>query len=417
MPTPTNTPTPTPTPTPRYTLTTKDEDPYYKQFIEVEGVTVKAAAHVDPAALQLAAHMIDVMLDGREDIPECMADAGAGMLIIPIGDPMTSLPEYAHLKGGKDPLLGRSYDDTIRGLGGSIGLPNASTDEGYLLWTPPDPEVTAHEYAHSIHTLCFTSEDNARWNDFYDTARQANVFPGAYSMLTVYEFWAVLSNVYLGADRIFENGHRYEVRSILEREVPGVWEFLEEIYGLVITPTPEPGLLYVRYGIENGEAFPWRTQVGGTYEDDELGFSIDVPPAWYRIPDQDRHPDLAAVLRHPQGGYLDISATPLPNRNSLRSFAERIRDGMLEWTAKNFLMFEIDSFQEMREEGREFWYMTYRQQGTAEHCLEEGTALITLSSQYGQKPNVFVLRGTTCEVYLAYEFQRRDLLDMIASFR
>ena len=125
----------------------------------MEGVTVKAAAHVDPAALQAAAHIMDVMLDGRADIAECMANAGAGMLIIPKDDPLTSLPEYSHWKGKSDPNAGRSYDEIIRGSGGhpQPGHPDdAATDETHLLWTPPDPEVTAHEYAHSIQNFCFT---------------------------------------------------------------------------------------------------------------------------------------------------------------------------------------------------------------------------------------------------------------------
>ena len=231
---------PTPTPTPRYTLTTRDDDPYYKQFIEVKGITVKAAAHVDPAALQAAAHIMDVMLDGREDIATCMAEAGAGMLIVPKDDPLTSLPDYAHLKGGKDPKAGRSYDEIIRGLGGAPDQPDASTDETHLLWTPPNPEVTAHEYAHSIQNICFTTEDHANWDALYDVARRANPFPptfaGKYAMLDKDEFWAVLSNVYLGADHVLDPGNRAKIRSVLESDVPGVWNFLEEIYGVVTTP-------------------------------------------------------------------------------------------------------------------------------------------------------------------------------------
>ena len=41
---------------------------YYTQFITLPGVTLKAAAKVDPAAMQEAAEILRVMLDGRQDI-------------------------------------------------------------------------------------------------------------------------------------------------------------------------------------------------------------------------------------------------------------------------------------------------------------------------------------------------------------
>ena len=368
---------------------------------------------------------MDVMLAGREDIAVCMANAGAGMLIVPKDDPLTSLPEYSHWKGKSDPNAGRSYDEIIRGSGGHP-QPNhpddAATDETHLLWMPPDPEVTAHEYAHSIQNFCFTPEDDAKWDALYDAARQADSLPknfaGWYAMLNRHEFWAVLSNVYLGADRVLDPGNRAKVRALLETEVPGIWDFLEEIYGVIVTPTPEPGLVYVHYGIEGGETFPWRTYVGGTYEDDELGYSIDVPPGWVEIPHERRHPSFAASFRHAQGGGLQVSAVPLRSRGSLRSFAEGTRDGWLEGHSKNSQMFEIDSFEERRDEGRESWIMTFRRQAHPVHCpVEDAMMLFTLSSQYEDKPYVFTLRSGVCQNSNLYDFQRQDLLDMFDSFR
>ena len=423
VPTPTPIPMPTATPTPRYRLIIRDEDPYYKQFVEVEGITVKAAAHVDPAALQAAAHIMDVMLDGREDIAECMANAGAGMLIVPKDDPLTGLPDYSHWKGKVDPNAGRSYDEIIRGSGGhpQPGHPdNAATDETHLLWMPPDPEVTAHEYAHSIQNFCFTQEDDAKWDALYDAARRTDPLPknfaGRYAMLNRHEFWAVLSNVYLGADRVLDPGNRTEIRTLLEAGAPGVWEFLEEIYGVLNTPTPEPGTVFVHYSTEGGETFPWRTYVGGTYEDDKFGYSIDVSPGWVDFPDKRTRPDFAMYLR--QGSaYLEISAVPLSNRDSLRSFAEALRDRWLERRSENFLMFEIDSFEERPNEGRESYLITYRSQYSARNCLEDGMALIALSSQYEAKPYVFILTSGTCRDSSSQDMRRQDLLDMLASFR
>lgn len=364
---------------------------------------------------------MDLMLEGREGIAECMADAGAGMLIIPKDDPLTSLPDYSHWKGRADPKAGRSYDEIIRGSGGhpQPGHPNsAATDEAHLLWTPPDPEVTAHEYAHTIQNTCFTQEDDTKWNALYDTARQLSLFPDSfaarYLMLDPHEFWAMLSNVYLGADRVLDPGNGARIRSLFETNVPGVWDFLEEIYGVIVTPTPDTGSLYVHYGLEGGETFPWRTYVGGTYQDDTFGYSIDVPPGWVDYPDRRTRPDFSMYFR--QGSaYLEISAVPLPNRDGLGSFAEGLRDRWQEDRSRDFLMFEIDSFEEQRE--GESWLMTYRSQYSARNCPEDGMALIALSSHYDDKPYVIILKSGTCRNSQGQARRHQDLLDMFASFR
>ena len=148
-----------------------------------------------------------------------------------------------------------------------------------------------------------------------------------------------------------------------------------------------------------------------------MGYSIDVPPGWVKDPDHRAQPDFAMYFRFAQRGYLDISAVPLPSRNSLGSFAERLRDGWLERGSKDSLMFEIDSFEERREEGRESWLMTYRRQYSAESCPRDEMALIALSSQYDEKPYVFILRSGICQSSLAQDVQRQDILNMFASFR
>ena len=388
----------------------------------MEGVTVKAAAHVDPAALQAAAHIVDVMLDGRKDIAECMADVGAGMLIVPKDDYITDLPEYAHLKGKvdyKDPGRERPFDGpnaVIRGQGGHREQPMASSAEEYLLRTPIDPRVTAHEYAHSIQNLCFSPEDHSKWNAFYETARQVNAFPGAYAMLDIYEFFAVLSTAYLDAS--LELGNRDSMRSDLSADLPGVWNFLEEIYG-VITPIPDSDPRYARYRTEEGDLSPWRIHIGWTYKDEELGYSIKVPRGWRENPyegQSDATAEFAAFFSHTAGGYLGIRAGPLPNRDSLGPFAKGTRDGWLDWNSKNSLAFKIQSFEERRNGSRESWFMTFLIQPSAEKCPEDAMALFTLSSQYDEKPKVFTLIGGICQNSYGYDSLRRDLLEMLISF-
>ena len=106
---------------------------YYTQFLSVKGVTIKATGKVDPAAFDVAADIIRPMLSGREDIPDCMADVGGGLAIIPRDEYVTTLPEYAYLKGRSD-FTDRTYESfQLRGLGGVKGQPVSSTSEESLL--------------------------------------------------------------------------------------------------------------------------------------------------------------------------------------------------------------------------------------------------------------------------------------------
>ena len=62
-------------------------------------MTVKAAGKVDSAAVEAGADIVAAMLSGRDDIAWCMVRERAELAIIPKDQPVTSLPEYAYLRG------------------------------------------------------------------------------------------------------------------------------------------------------------------------------------------------------------------------------------------------------------------------------------------------------------------------------
>lgn len=220
------------------------EATYYTQFLSVKGVIIKATGKVDTAAFDVAADTIRPMLSGREDLSDCMADAGGGLAIIPRDEYVTTLPEYAYLKGRSD-FTGRTYESfQLRGLGGVKGQPVSSTSEESLLRLdvdeypygrfPFDSLITVHEYAHGIQNLCFTQDDHERWNGFYASAQQANIFPGTHMMTNEEEFFAVFSTAYF---EVTDEIGRGADRSTIRETYSDVYEFLEEIYqGAVLSP-------------------------------------------------------------------------------------------------------------------------------------------------------------------------------------
>ncbi len=223
-----------------FQISTKPAE-YYKQFMSVKGVTIKADETVDPAAVEAGTEIVDVMLSGRPDIAQCMARRRGDLVIVPRDQTLTSLPEYQHLEGTTD-FTGRRRDNfDIRGVGGVPGLPVSSAAEEQLLGNlePHHPYypfrglVAVHEFAHGIQNLCFTQGDHEQWNRFYEEGVQAELYPGSHMMVDVNEYFAVMATWYFAVtDELGEISDRDE----LKERFPKVFRALDEIYAGATVP-------------------------------------------------------------------------------------------------------------------------------------------------------------------------------------
>lgn len=207
---------------------------YYTQFLEVKGTTIKAGSNVDSRALLVVKDTIELMLapGSRRGIPECLKQAGASMAIIPWDQPTSVLPEFDARPG---------Y--TGRGEFKSKHDPVATTPEENVLDLPSNStrgvDITMHEFAHVVQEVCFTTEEQARWEDLYEEAMAEQLFPlDEYLMIRNGEFFAVLTTVYFNSSSELHHhglsGSRG--RADLEKKLKAegfleVLAFLEEIYG------------------------------------------------------------------------------------------------------------------------------------------------------------------------------------------
>ena len=214
-----------------FTVSGKPDD-YYTQALVANGVLIKAADKVDPEALSVASDVVKWMLDGRQDITECMPAVGAAIAIIPKDEFVTTLPEFARLKGRGD-FTGRTYDSMqLRGLGAVKGQPVSAAAEEGLIEVPTNLFVIVHEFAHAIQNLCFNQADHEEWGAFYAKALEANIYPGTHMMHDVDEFLAVFSSAYFEVTP--ELGRQRTSRQLIEDTFPEIYESLRKIYG-----TPE----------------------------------------------------------------------------------------------------------------------------------------------------------------------------------
>lgn len=204
-----------------------EEQPFYTQTNEAKGILIKAPASVDPKALRAAGAIVSAMLQ-QDDIATRMHARKAALAIIPRNVFMTALPEFAYLHGKKDPN-NNAYDSfAVRGGGGIRTQPVTAAAEENLLHLKGDAwaaeNTTYHEFAHGIMNLGFSKEQLHRWRDIYKTARQRNLFPGAFAMKNAAEYWAELTQSFFGVNNEI-NGAAF----IKERD-PIAYEFLESVY-------------------------------------------------------------------------------------------------------------------------------------------------------------------------------------------
>jgi hypothetical protein len=208
----------------------KVQSSYYSQFEVYKGIVIKANDQVDSRAFEGARTLLEDMLgNGRSDIVTRLPDARAEIAIIPrnaVG--ITIIPEWSH-RAGQTFSDGRSYDE-LRGIGGTTDLPVTVISEESLFGIDPsygNLEIDYHEFAHAIRNIGFTQADHTKVWNFYNAAKNRNLFLNTYSMTNSQEYWAEMSRSFL---KPFTNDPIGGPSVILQKQ-PEMYAFLVKIYG------------------------------------------------------------------------------------------------------------------------------------------------------------------------------------------
>ena len=387
------------------------DDGYYNQFINVNGLTIKASGKVKPSAMQEVASMMRVMLDGRQDIQDCMLVSDSALAIVPDGDPVTALPEFAYLSGGAD-MWGQLYDSTDSpGLGGD---PVSSTPEQKLRTKPGyPPNRDVHEPAHHIDGQCFTQDDLTKWKDIHRRAvdRVHSVFgydvpPFDWGLLVDYgEFFAGLTQYYFfQADA----PKRYA-----EEFFPEAFEFLEDVYGrFEPTESDRPG--WVRYVSPSGYPIPWLVPGGVPFEHSTLGFTIDLLSGW-EVSSESIRETLIADRNWPFP-EIRIKYIPLPTdanaEGALERLAEAQRSDWQQWT-RYWNQSEVRSFERESLDAQESYWIRYHGHDSPERCKLDRIERLLIASHEGREYGV-ILEGSACG--RGNDFAVRDFETMLRNF-
>ena len=251
---------------------------YYRQSAEIKGVSIKAASGVAPEAIQTVARVVNVMLDGREDLRQCIEGSAPSFVVRKRGHGNLGIPEFRTLRV-RD-IWGRAYEE-LHGWGGTPYKPTMVSENSLLGETAYRPEdVAVHEFAHTIMNLCFDHSTRQELDALYASAVSARLGFGIDIMLDRSEFFAEFSSIYFDAHTDFPR------RALIEK-LPDMHQFLEGVYG-ELTAHDSDRLGHVRYTTQSGIPVPWTASSSTSYEDPttrvyedpDVRYSIEIPKGW-----------------------------------------------------------------------------------------------------------------------------------------
>ena len=177
---------PEPVPPPQEVRDFFDLDPFYQQWINIEGFPVLASANVNPYAVKENAWEIGQIIGHRSDILNALARNRVRYAIIAHNELRSDLPEL------RDTPLRFYYDVRQRGGGWGGGVPIVFGSEEWTFrgtfW-----DAATHEMAHGIHTIVNLEIDTTfdeRLETVYNAAMAKGLWHGSWLAQNKYEYWA-----------------------------------------------------------------------------------------------------------------------------------------------------------------------------------------------------------------------------------
>ena len=207
-------------------------DPFYQQWIDVEGFPVVASEKVNPYALKEAAWQIWQMIGHRPDVLQAFGQKRLRFSVIAHNELISEIPEYSD--GSPDFLT-----FWARGAGGSgfEGHPAVSSSEENLLHYPGGGgsyNVLIHEFAHAIHLFGLNTTDpifDNRLKAAYDAAMAKGLWQGTYASSDRREYWAEGTQAWFNPKGGGSFNNYGNTRGALKAYDPPLAALLAEVYG------------------------------------------------------------------------------------------------------------------------------------------------------------------------------------------
>ena len=222
-----------PIPPPATIRKTFDLDPFYEQWLDVEGLPVVASARVNPYAVKEAAWLIRQMIGHRQDVLQALAQNNVRFVVMAHNELTTQIPEHSDLQPDY------YWDRRARGLGSTPARPAVSCGEENLLNYSGDPysteNILVHEFAHAIHQMGLNTVDpgfDNRLETLFDAAKEKGLWKNTYAITNKAEYWAEGTQSWFDTNRANDDQHNHvDTRDKLKDYDPALASLLTEVYG------------------------------------------------------------------------------------------------------------------------------------------------------------------------------------------
>ena len=208
-------------------------NPFYEQWIDVEGLPVVASAKVNPYAVKEAVWLIQQMIGHRQDILQALGKNNVRFAVMAYGELTTDIPEHSDLQPDY------YWDRRARGLGSTPARPAVSCGEENLLNYSGDPysteNILVHEFAHAIHQMGLNTVDpdfDGRLEVIYNAAKEKGLWEDTYAITNRAEYWAEGTQSWFDTNRANDDQHNHvDTRDKLKVYDPVLAALLAEVYG------------------------------------------------------------------------------------------------------------------------------------------------------------------------------------------
>lgn len=170
--------------------------PFYKKYIDANGLPIVSSEKVRDEALVRTSKVIGQILSKREDIKNAMIAKGCKMMIIGEHEEVCEIPEYAAICDTPENIA--YWNKRARGFGGAPEHDfSASCGEENVIGLPGDrykgESIMVHEFAHIFHMvgiLSVESDFNNRLEALRQKAIKKGLWKDTYAISNKEEYFA-----------------------------------------------------------------------------------------------------------------------------------------------------------------------------------------------------------------------------------
>lgn len=213
-------------------------DPYYKKYMNVNGIHVCSSWRVPDSCFVAAYATLKAMTDMMpKDVMKSLTDHNTRIGIMARYEGTTDIPEHSYLIN--DTTI--NWNLRARGLGGTINFPFSTCAEENILAYQIDKyhaeDIMIHEFAHTIHNVGISPiypEFNNELQTALDSAKAKGLWYNTYTATNIEEYFAEgvqnWFNVNAEVSKPDGKHNRVNTREELKRYDPALYELMARFF-------------------------------------------------------------------------------------------------------------------------------------------------------------------------------------------